>query len=68
MAFQGQCIEQCPEGLYYANYSKDCQERGMLSCIFSSLVSSSLSKQIKGSKERYLLGQNTACFRSCFRF
>ncbi|XP_070194731.1 R-spondin-2-like [Littorina saxatilis] len=27
MAFQGQCIEQCPEGLYYANYSKDCQER-----------------------------------------
>ncbi|XP_076462137.1 R-spondin-2-like [Babylonia areolata] len=27
MAFQGQCIEQCPEGLYYANYSRDCQER-----------------------------------------
>ncbi|XP_041359469.1 R-spondin-2-like isoform X2 [Gigantopelta aegis] len=26
LAFQGQCVESCPEGLYYANYSKDCRE------------------------------------------
>ncbi|PVD23296.1 hypothetical protein C0Q70_16562 [Pomacea canaliculata] len=26
LAFQGQCLEHCPEGLYYANYSKNCQE------------------------------------------
>ena len=29
VAYRGDCIDSCPDGLYYANYSKDCRERGM---------------------------------------
>ncbi|KAL8603518.1 hypothetical protein ACOMHN_052747 [Nucella lapillus] len=27
VAYQGQCVEQCPQGLYFANFSRDCRER-----------------------------------------
>lgn len=33
IAYRGRCIERCPGGLYYANYSKDCQERGLLNLV-----------------------------------
>lgn len=26
VAYRGECIDGCPNGLYYANYSKDCRE------------------------------------------
>ncbi|XP_076441171.1 R-spondin-2-like [Babylonia areolata] len=27
VAYQGQCVEECPEGLYFANFSRDCRQR-----------------------------------------
>ncbi|ESO88321.1 hypothetical protein LOTGIDRAFT_126211 [Lottia gigantea] len=27
LAFQGQCIEKCPNNTHYANYSKECRDR-----------------------------------------
>ena len=34
LAYRGDCVEQCPDGLYYATYIKDCQERGISSVVF----------------------------------
>lgn len=28
LSYRGQCIDRCPEGMHYANYSKDCRPTG----------------------------------------
>ncbi len=30
LAYRGECVEQCPDGLQYATYTKDCVDKGTL--------------------------------------
>ena len=32
IAYRGQCIERCPNGLHYANFTMDCRSSGKISC------------------------------------